>query len=53
MKKINLKEFQSEKLSVDERLQAKGGSGITYTRRSYTSSTGADTDCKASDWDCG
>jgi len=26
-KKINLKEFQSEKSSVEERLQTKGGSG--------------------------
>jgi len=53
MKKINLKEFQSEQLTIEERLQSKGGSGNTYTRRSHTSSTGADADCKASDWDCG
>jgi len=53
MKKINLKEFQSEKLSIEERLQTKGGSGSTHTRSCITRSTGTDSDCKPCDYDCG
>ncbi|MEM6721847.1 MAG: hypothetical protein AAF611_21140 [Bacteroidota bacterium] len=52
MKKINLKEFQSEKLSVDERLQARGGSGNTSSRAYLTRSSGNDADCNQTDSDC-
>ncbi|MCH2192760.1 hypothetical protein [Kordia sp.] len=51
-KKINLKEFQSEKLSVEERLQTKGGSGVTRTGRRGTASTSTDCDYTAFDRDC-
>ncbi|MEM6721848.1 MAG: hypothetical protein AAF611_21145 [Bacteroidota bacterium] len=51
MKKINLKEFQSEQLSINERLQTKGGSGISASRRTGTACTGADHDRKAYDID--
>lgn len=42
MKKINLKEFQSEQLSITERMNTKAGSGKTLSHRIYTRGTAID-----------
>jgi hypothetical protein len=51
MKKINLKEFQASKLTLSERLNVKGGSGVTTSSRRGTSCTGTDHDFKKVDTD--
>jgi hypothetical protein len=51
MKKINLAEFQTSKLTLNERLNTKGGSGVTSSRSSGTSCTGSDHDFKRTDRD--
>jgi hypothetical protein len=51
MKKINLKQFQSEQLSVEERLNTRAGSGRTTSHRLYTRSMGKDQDQQQQDRD--
>jgi len=51
MKKINLKEFQSEQLSIEERLDTRAGSGKTSSHRSLTRSMGQDQDQQQHDRD--
>jgi hypothetical protein len=52
MKKISLKEFQFSKLTLSERLNVKGGSGGTRTRRIETKTVGSDCDSHRHDADC-
>lgn len=51
MKKINLKQFQSEQLSISERMQTKAGSGGTSSQRLHTRSMGKDQDQQQHDRD--
>jgi hypothetical protein len=51
MKKINLAEFQTSKLTLNERLNTKGGSGSTTSRRTHTSCSGSDSDSRRTDSD--
>jgi len=50
-KKINLNEFENEKLDLNDKMNTKGGSGVTSSRRSGTSCTGSDHDFKSLDRD--
>ncbi|MEM6721849.1 MAG: hypothetical protein AAF611_21150 [Bacteroidota bacterium] len=52
MKKINLKEFQSEQLTIEERMRTRAGSGQTSSRRTSTISSGPDMDQRPHDKDC-
>ena len=51
MKKFNLEEFNKAKLTLSERLNVKGGSGSTTSRRTHTSCTGSDSDSRRTDSD--
>lgn len=51
MKKINLKEFQNEQLSIEERMHTKAGSGKTCSKRSCTFTTATDRDYRTYDRD--
>ena len=52
MKKINLAEFQTLRLTLNERLNTKGGSGgYTYSRSINTRCTGPDKDSHRMDSD--
>jgi hypothetical protein len=52
MRKINLKEFQTSKLTLNERLNTKGGSyAQTSSKRNTTRCTGPDADSTRTDSD--
>ena len=50
-KKINLNEFENEKLDLNDKMNTKGGSGVTKSSRRGTSCTGTDHDFKNVDTD--
>lgn len=51
IKKINLKEFEAVQLTLTEKLNLKGDSGGTASRRNYTMSTATDHDFRRQDSD--
>jgi hypothetical protein len=51
IKKINLQEFEALQLTLAEKLNIKGDSRGTASRRNYTMSTAADHDFRSQDCD--
>jgi hypothetical protein len=51
MRKINLVEFQTSKLTLNERLNTKGGSGCTRTTYHRTLCCATDSDTRRRDGD--
>ena len=49
---INLTEFQSSKLRIEELLNSRGGVSSTSASSRITRSTGNDCDCSRRDCDC-